>query len=128
MSETKSEKVIIPQPQRHHIVVARNVSDINAHTWSQSIFVPFTPDEVIVRSVSYLSVEVEPYVYVLQCYTLGEPMVVFNNGSTFCPLTIFDLRGKNINTNWQFQLQGITELPASFAAGRLAVLLEFVKH
>jgi len=114
-------------PGRHHISVAWDLT--NGASQRQQFYIPFTPDEMVVRAVAYskdTTNSVEPDVLIIRCANLDlEPVALVVDPGLHSPGTTFNMVGKNVNTTWDFTVEHLnTEEELS---GYVAVLLEFVK-
>ena len=118
-------------PLRHHILVSHDIGE-DSTTWSQDMFVPFSPDEIVVRSAAYANkaeATIDPGVFVIRTNTLGyEPLALFVDPGVSTPQTVFSVSGKNVNTTWRFSAESVSGAGLGEANAEIGILLEFIKY
>lgn len=115
--------------QRYHHVFNHNLS--TGATFSSDVYVPFIPDEMIVRLVSYNGVngnETDKNILVW-CNMINDIIAITSDTSAVCPQSVFNI-GKSASGTWSFELRKIDgELVNTTNTGKeLSILVEFVKY
>src|SRR5687768_11472447 len=92
------------------------------------LFIPFAADEMIVRQVSYKHDSAEnDQVNFLYCDLVNQYIAVFSDQCENAPGSTFNIK-RPVSGNAVFRVTSDNAGTASTAAGRLGVILEFVKH
>jgi hypothetical protein len=106
--------------------------------WNVNLLVPFTPDELIVRQISYNSQEnPNNHMYMLFSNLVDDQILgIFPSTNTTTNVDNHFIMKRNVNSTYSFQLQrnndvGVVVGPgilADTAQGVVGVLLEFVQY
>lgn len=92
------------------------------------VFVPFDPDEMIVRCVAFNTQNVNTEAVLnLWVDKLDTTLHTFADHSTACPNTTVTIE-KKINGDWNFEIRDMDQDLATNNDGHLSVLIEFVKY
>ena len=115
--------------QRYNHVFNHSVA--TGATFTSNVYVPFIPDEMIVREVSYNGVnagETDKNILVW-CDFLNQVVAVTTDLSVSVPQSIFDI-GKSVNGLWKFECRQISgDLVNPVNTGKqLTILVEFLQY
>lgn len=112
--------------QRHHILLSGTLQ--NATRFKHNIYVPFTPDELIVRHVSYKNDGTEVDLVILWSDYLNNNLCTLSDICFYSPNTTFILNNKSINGEWYFEPKKVDGSATSASVGKYAIMLEFIKY
>ena len=96
--------------------------------WDAKFFVPFKPDEMIIRSVVHRTFDNREYeTFLVWSDLIGDVICSAFDGCNYCPQTVFVLK-KDIGSQSRFQIQNVDGSVGGATDGKLAITIEFIKY
>jgi len=106
------------------VVIYQNLN--TARSWNLAINLSFDPDKVIVRQICYKQ-GAETAIYCVKSSLTGDYLGTFQDGTSADPKTTFSLSG-TVNSTYSFEVHETPGTVSTTAAGKLCIILEFVKN
>jgi hypothetical protein len=98
--------------------------------WDQMINIPFVPDEMIIRSVSYLTTGAVTNTfpqYVSSSLTSDDALCIITDANAVHNPETHIMLARPIMGNFNFRVRTIANAQSA-STGRLMILIEFIKH
>jgi hypothetical protein len=119
------EKVI----NRKNIIVKQLLA---SPTFSQTINLPFQPDQMTVKAITYCATAVvatkAPQIAYIQSQIVGDYIGSIFDGCSYAPNLIYSLNSFTNHNDWNFRIEDQTGATNANFTGTLAIHLEFVEH
>ena len=112
-------------PQAKTFILRQAFANAAARTFTASIALNFTPDEVIVRQIVYKAALAETGVYSLYTDLTGSYLGSFLDGTSDSPQTTFPLTNFSNNNTFNFGVHDALGTVSATALGVLCMVLEF---
>lgn len=114
--------------QRYHEIFSLDLTEGKNATIP--VYIPFNPDEMIVRSVSFIT-DMDPSAFtrVIAIYVdqLDAVIDVIADGTSHCPNTTFII-DKKVSGNWKIEIQDIFGNATTASKGDVSMVVEFIKY